>query len=342
MDRTDLFPACRVEFPAQCDRRRASFYLAAEEYLAEAYPADSYLFSWVLPPTVVMGRNQVLEAEINFEFCRQEGIDIIRRKSGGGCIFADEGNIMFSLVTHEGAVEPVFAEYARNVVEALRGLGVAAYASGRNDVLLADGRKVCGNAFYHLAYRNIVHGTMLYDTDYRLMCGALTPDNGKLSAAGVKSVRTRTGLIKDVCPIGVERLRRELEARLCDRVLSLTTADVSEIERIEESYLRPDFLYGRRRGGHVTMAGGRVAGCGRMDIRFDIVGGVVVRVEPIGDFFATDDAEAAFSEAFAGVGFAAADLSEAVSRYHPERAVRGLSTDDLLQMIKEHFTSTNS
>ena len=93
------FPACLITFPFNVEGKTAPFFLAAEEYVAAALPADNYLFAWILPPTVVMGRNQVADAEVDLEFCQREGIDVVRRKSGGGCIYADEGNIMFSLIT---------------------------------------------------------------------------------------------------------------------------------------------------------------------------------------------------------------------------------------------------
>ncbi len=75
-----IFPACHVVFPASADSRRATFYLAAEEYIAQKLPADNYLFSWQLSPTVVIGRNQVVHQEINLDFCQAEGIDVVRRK----------------------------------------------------------------------------------------------------------------------------------------------------------------------------------------------------------------------------------------------------------------------
>ncbi len=196
MTTKSAFPACLITFPFNVEGKTAPFFLAAEEYVAAALPADNYLFAWILPPTVVMGRNQVADAEVDLEFCQREGIDVVRRKSGGGCIYADEGNIMFSLITPEGAVEPIFNDYASTVAEALTSIGVEAKVSGRNDILLANGTKVCGNAFYHLKNRNIVHGTMLYDTNYNRMTRALTPDRLKLESAGVKSVKSRTGLIK--------------------------------------------------------------------------------------------------------------------------------------------------
>ena len=64
------FPACYVQLPPETEHRRAPFYLAAEEYIAQVLPEDNYLFSWQLNPTVVMGRNQVAHQEVNLDFCR--------------------------------------------------------------------------------------------------------------------------------------------------------------------------------------------------------------------------------------------------------------------------------
>lgn len=146
-----IFPACHVVFPFSAESRRATFYLAAEEYIAQKIPADNYLFSWQLFPTVVVGRNQVIHQEIDLDFCRDEGIDIVRRKSGGGAIFANQHNIMWSLITPACAVEPLFQVYAHQVARSLNDLGAPTEVSGRNDIVLRNGGKICGNAFYHLA-----------------------------------------------------------------------------------------------------------------------------------------------------------------------------------------------
>ncbi len=155
------FPACFVEFPKETERRGAAFFLAAEEYIAKNFPPDNYFFVWQTPPTIVYGRNQILENEVNIDFCRREGIEMVQRKSGGGCIYSDGGNLMLSLITKRCAVEPLFAEYANTVAALLTRLGASAKASGRNDIVLSTGRKVCGNAFYQTTTHSIVHGTML-------------------------------------------------------------------------------------------------------------------------------------------------------------------------------------
>jgi len=329
---TRPFPACLVELPAAAQTRKAPFYLAAEEYVASTLPADHYLFSWQTDRTCVMGRNQVAHLELDLDFCRAEGIDVVRRKSGGGCIYADRGNVMWSLVAPAGPVEPLFAAYAERVAAGLRQLGAPAEVAGRNDIRLTGGGKVCGNAFYHLVRRNIVHGTMLFDTDLRLMQGALTPDKTKLAQAGVKSVRSRIALLKDHLHMDTDEARRRLQATLCDRRLTLTGQDVERIERIEAEYYKPGYLYGQSSRAHAVCAD-RVEGCGRIELRFTLRGSLIDGVELTGDYLECADAARAFGEAFRGLPFTKETLRQAVADRHPERAVRRLSEEALLALL---------
>lgn len=326
-----VFPACNVGFPHGTEYRRASFYLAAEEYIVRRLPKDNYIFSWQLNPTVVIGRNQVLHQEINLDFCRSEGIDIIRRKSGGGAIFADRNNIMWSLITDGGAVEPLFQEYAESLAGALRTLGVDVEVSGRNDITIAGGGKICGNAFYHLAESNIVHGTMLYDTNPRLMLGALTPTMEKLAAKGVKSVRSRVKLLKDYLPYSVTELRKRLGALLCNRSVCLTGDDIRAIEEMEKGYFEPSYLYGHTMSDIVRA--GRIKGCGSLQFGFQLKGALIEQVHLTGDFFELADAQKAFQTAFAGLAFTPQTMEEAIERTHPEHSVRNLDAEPLLRLL---------
>ena len=77
-------------------QHRLPFYLAMEEYIARSLPADDYFFMWQVEPTVIFGRNQLINAEIDIDYCRKNNIQMYRRKSGGGCVYADKSNIMLS------------------------------------------------------------------------------------------------------------------------------------------------------------------------------------------------------------------------------------------------------
>ena len=95
---------------------------------------DEYdaFFMWQVEPSVIFGRNQLIENEVNLDFCRLHGIKTYRRKSGGGCVYADMSNIMFSYITKDEAVGFTFNRYINMVVLVLQKLGVDAKASGRS------------------------------------------------------------------------------------------------------------------------------------------------------------------------------------------------------------------
>ena len=176
-------------------RRSLAFYLAMEEYVAKEVEDEAF-FVWRVEPTVIYGRNQVLENEVNLQYCREHEVDIVRRKSGGGCVYSDLGNIMVSYVSRRGDVSEVFDRYMTAMTEALLTLGVPAEKSGRNDILV-EGRKISGNAFHQLPDRSIVHGTLLYSTDLEALTEAIRPPVEKLQRHGVESVRQRVMNLSD-------------------------------------------------------------------------------------------------------------------------------------------------
>lgn len=174
-----------VAFSPETDviNRRLPFFLALEEWVARRMPAGDYFFSWQVDPTVICGRNQEIDKEVNLEYCRSHGIDVVRRRSGGGCVFADRQNFMFSFITASDMVVEVFAAYTEMIAAALRKVGIDATSTGRNDITIG-GKKVSGNAFYHLPGRSIAHGTMLYDFDPVHISNAITPSKAKLESKG--------------------------------------------------------------------------------------------------------------------------------------------------------------
>ncbi len=231
-----------VTLPDAADHR-LSFFLAMEEFLArEKNQGDDLFFTWQVDSTVIFGRNQVIDNEVNLDYCRIHGIAFYRRKSGGGCVFADRSNLMMSYITRSDEVTTTFAHYMQMVADMLGDLGIAATTTQNNDVLIG-GRKVSGNAFYHIPGHSIVHGTMLFDTDMQHMLQAITPPRTKLDKHGVESVRQRITLLKEHSDISIEDFRTFIRKRLCDRTCELTPQDVQAIETIEQEYLNPEFIY---------------------------------------------------------------------------------------------------
>lgn len=227
------------------ENRRLSFYLAMEEYAArQLNEGDDLFFLWQVQPSVIFGRNQVIENEVNLDYCREHGIQFFRRKSGGGCVYADMSNVMMSYITRSDEVQTTFARYMEMVCQMLRELGLEATSTQNNDVLIGD-RKVSGNAFYHIPGHSIVHGTMLFDTDMEHMLHAITPSQTKLDKHGVESVRQRITLLKEHTDISIEDFKRFAIRHLCHQEILLTNEDVKAIEVLEQEYLNPNFIYGK-------------------------------------------------------------------------------------------------
>ena len=229
-----------ISLPTQ-EVRRLSFYLAMEEYVARRLDEQYAFFMWQVEPSVILGRNQVAENEVNVAYCREHGIKIYRRKSGGGCVYADMDNVMLSYISDGEQVGFTFHVFVQMILRVLRELGIEASGTSHNDIMIG-GRKVCGTAFYQLPKRSIVHSTLLYDTNMEHMLNAITPSAEKLQKKGIQSVRQRITLLKDHISLSLEEVKSLIRETLCEGERMLTPAEVAEIEGLEQDYLRKDFI----------------------------------------------------------------------------------------------------
>ena len=231
-----------ISLPEPHEGRKLSFYLAMEEYVARRLDIDDAFFMWQVAPSVIFGRNQQLEKEVNVAYCREHGIQLYRRKSGGGCVYADRDNVMLSFVTKGENVGQAFYRFVGMMLLVFRRMGVDAIGTSRNDILIGD-RKVCGTACYRLPGRSIVHSTLLYDTNMEHMTHAITPPEEKLLAKGIQSVRQRVTLLKDHVALSLDEVKTHIRNTLCSGERLLTAADVAAIEHLEEGYLKNEFIH---------------------------------------------------------------------------------------------------
>jgi len=333
--------------------RRLTFYLAMEEYLAR-HLADivppgaggrrEAFFLWQVAPTVIYGRNQVPEAEVNMEWCKAHGVDLVRRKSGGGCVWSDWGNIMFSYVSDGVDVGWTFDSCLQRIVLALRKLGVNAERSGRNDIMV-EGKKVSGNAFFLLPKSSIVHGTLLFSSDFEAMSNALTPPQCKIRSKGVSSVRQRVANLKDHVPWGMEEFKRRLVAELKGTdgtELALNEKDMDGIREVEESYLDPVFKEGRRHGYTVSRSG-RMEGVGDVCVEFDMDGKGIRACRMSGDFFPLRQGlDEALTDAFAGKDELAASKADLPFGDYVMGLTAGLFRSVAFPGVQEDEETTNN
>ncbi|HGY1010488.1 TPA: lipoate--protein ligase A [Aeromonas salmonicida] len=181
------------------------FNLAVEECIfRQMDPSQRVLFLWRNANTVVIGRAQNPWKECNTRRMEEDGVTLARRSSGGGAVFHDLGNSCFTFMAGKPGYDKSISTAI--VLDALKLLGVSAFASGRNDLLVAtqDGdRKVSGSAYRETHDRGFHHGTLLLDADLSRLANYLNPDPKKLAAKGISSVRSRVANLCELLP-GIE------------------------------------------------------------------------------------------------------------------------------------------
>lgn len=181
------------------------FNLAVEECIfRQMDPNQRVLFLWRNANTVVIGRAQNPWKECNTRRMEEDGVTLARRSSGGGAVFHDLGNSCFTFMAGKPGYDKSISTAI--ALDALKLLGVSAFASGRNDLLVAtqDGdRKVSGSAYRETHDRGFHHGTLLLDADLSRLANYLNPDPKKLAAKGISSVRSRVANLCELLP-GIE------------------------------------------------------------------------------------------------------------------------------------------
>lgn len=219
--------------------------LALEEALLEALnPGELVLYLWVNDRTVILGNNQCACLEYSPGYCRSRNIAVARRRSGGGAVYQDCGNLNFTLLFYRGEAEmEALQDMIRAGIEAASGCPVQ--QSG-NDFLV-DGRKITGMAYYEEDGKMLLHGTILVNADLGTMAEALTVRARKLRSKGVDSVRKRVANLAEFVPgIQVEHLEQQLALNFVEtyghgEILHMETADMPGDPARYES---PEWIYG--------------------------------------------------------------------------------------------------
>jgi lipoate-protein ligase A len=185
--------------------REGRFNIALDQAMIELHQAgqipDTLRFIR-FPPTALIGRHQALNQEIDVGHCRRNGIGIVRRITGGGAIYLDEGQLGWGLTFRRGALGvSALGDVAREICETvaigLRRLGVDARYRPRNDIEV-DGRKISGTGGFFDGDTLIYQGTVLVDMDPAAMVAALRVPRAKLEKRQLDSVAQRVVTLREL------------------------------------------------------------------------------------------------------------------------------------------------
>ena len=154
------------------------------------------------PPTALIGRHQDLSGEVDQEYCAENGIGTVRRITGGGAIYLDEGQLGWELVFHRSSLGiAALPDLAREICNAaaagLNELGIDARFRPRNDIEV-DGRKISGTGGFFDGDILIYQGTVLVDMNPQRMVNALKIPQSKLAKRKLDSAAERVITLKEL------------------------------------------------------------------------------------------------------------------------------------------------
>ncbi|MGB5334664.1 MAG: biotin/lipoate A/B protein ligase family protein, partial [Woeseiaceae bacterium] len=198
------------------------------------------------PPTALIGRHQDLSREINLSYCADNGIGTVRRITGGGAIYLDEGQLGWELVFHRSSLGiAALPDLAREICNAaaagLSRLGVDAKFRPRNDIEV-DGRKISGTGGFFDGDILIYQGTVLVDMNAAQMVKALNIPQNKLAKHDLDSAAQRVVTLKELLGNDVPDMETIRAALLDGFTAGLgITAEPGEISDAEESLAQTHF-----------------------------------------------------------------------------------------------------
>ncbi len=306
------------------------------------------------PPTALIGRHQDLSREINLEYCAENGVGIVRRVTGGGAIYLDEGQLGWELVFHRASLGiPSLPDLAAAICNAaaagLRELGVKARFRPRNDIEVG-GRKISGTGGFFDGDVLIYQGTVLVDMNAAQMVRALNIPEAKVAKHDLDSAEQRIVTLKELLGDDVPDMETIKNAliRGFEKGLGMT-AEPGEITEAEEALARQyyDEEIGSDEfvaeidnpGGRDKLLEGRHTSMGgTINSYVKLEGptlGILQRVLITGDFFVTPprvvfDLEAALA------GTRLEDIESTIERFFEETEI------EMLSVIGEDFTASIS
>ena len=313
------------------------YNMAFDEYCLESLPIDEpVFFLWQNRPAVIVGYNQEVNTEVNLDYLKEKGIDLVRRVTGGGAVYHDLENLNYTIVGRSEDLERDYPEYAALMMKALQALGVPATLSGRNDILV-EGKKVSGFAKRVCKNRLMVHGTLMYNVDVDVLTHVLNPSTTKLQSKGIASVRSRVTNLCNYLPelSDIQAFKNRLEEILSnnysDAEYKLSEADLAHIQRLtDEKFATWEWNYGR--SPKATLVHSARLACGTVELHLTLAENRIASCRFGGDFLGNLPASDV-EKALTGIPYEINEIRKCLSKIEINRYFDRVLVDDLLEMM---------
>ncbi|HHT50469.1 MAG TPA: lipoate--protein ligase [Eubacteriaceae bacterium] len=322
------------------DSTNPYFNIALEEYiLKKSLSSDkTFVILYINNPAIIIGKHQNTIEEINRDYVEEKDIKVVRRMSGGGAVYHDEGNLNFTYIIKTGREDVSnFKKFTLPIIKALDKMGIKAELSGRNDLTI-DGKKFSGNAQYYHKNRLLHHGTLLFNSHMENLTKALNVKKEKIQSKGIKSIRSRVTNIVDYLPEKwtIEEFKELLLKYLFEdqgtiNEYNLTKEDISNINRlVKEKYDTWEWNWGESPAFDIQRS--HRFPIGLIDVRLNVSKGIITSCKIYGDFFGSEDIED-LEKTLEGVKYRKEDLTLILANIPLNHYFGKITTEDFINIL---------
>lgn len=308
-----------------------SYNHALEEYFFNNYDEDIFII-WRNRPTVLLGRNQNIYKEVNLDYCIENGIDVVRRPSGGGTIYCDLDIIQYSFITKEREGDS-FRYFTKPIINTLAKFGIDGEFTGRNDLVI-EGKKFSGNAQYHNKGKVLHHGSILFGGNVEVMKHALRPNPLKFVGKNVSSISSRVGCLKELLDMSVTEFMDEISRTVMEdfeitKFIKIDREIDREIRKIvDNKYGCDDWNYGKNPKANIKYSVKHDFGI--VEYAIGIEEGIIKEMKMYGDFFGMEDVKS-LTDKLQGIKFSEKHLRDALKDKDISCYITGLSIETLIK-----------
>lgn len=318
----------------------ATLNLALEEWAVRNLDLENedYLLFYINRNAIIIGKHQNTIEEINSEYVKAKDIQVVRRISGGGTVYHDDGNLNFSFLTKfsQDSIHN-FKKFTEPVIKTLNELGVNAELNGRNDITV-DGKKISGNAQFSNTKAMFSHGTVLFNSNLDDVVEALNVKIDKIESKGIKSIRSRVANISEYIKesMSIFDFREKLLESIFGSsenypVLNLRENQWKEVyELANTKYRNWDWNYGRSPEFNIQKI--NRFDFGQIDARIDVKDGVIQNIKIYGDFLAHGDTIEVESKLI-GKKYKEDEMIEALKELHIKHHIGDISKGDFVKFL---------
>ena len=315
------------------------YNLALEEWIFKNKYDDDYFMLWQNDRSIIIGRNQNTIEEINQAFVEDESIKVVRRMPGGGAVYHDLGNVNFSFFTNaDDDFEINFKKIAKLVTKSLKNMGIDAYLSGRNDILIND-KKISGLSQRSNDKRTLTNGAILFDVNLDMLTNALRVKEDKFRSKGVKSVRSRVNNIKNELDYDMEinEFIKNLKSQIISTYpsyeeISLSKEENQQIINLRNSkYITYEWNYGQSLPSNLCNYK-YFPNKGLLEVRAILNNGLIEDIKLYGDFFSSLDIRD-FEKLLIGKKYKPDEIKSVVNTIDLRAYLGHITIDDLIDVM---------